>query len=97
MAVIKLSKSKKAVLFTTDEGDVYMTSVAFLINLLEGRAVLLNPLRFAERISPDRFRPSTRLDRNTQEKYLPTTEDAFSPKSLKAKQEKKAYQDKNVW
>lgn len=104
MGVTKLTKSKKAVQFITDEGDIYQTSVVSFRNLLndtiKGDFILLSKLPFG--VSPDRF-PKSEVYQAAG--YLPPKDDepltpsndVFSTKNQKANKEKKMYKDVNVW
>ena len=98
MGIVKLSKSKRQVQFVTDEGVVYGTSLAYMKYLidgtLKGNFVLLS--RMAYSVSPDRFEKSPvygadeTTDTSTPD-YVSTTDDAYSARTAKEKEEKKIY------
>jgi signal peptidase I len=60
MAICKLTKSEKAVLFIDEEGNVFGTSVIAVQNMLNkslrGDFVLLS--KFPYKVNKDRFKPS---------------------------------------
>jgi len=104
IAVAKITKSKKQIQFITDSGEVFATSVVFLQGLLMGKSksgfVLLSRLPF--NVSPDRFKKSPLYDpdgvfQGDAAKTLKMSEDALSPKAIKAKEVKKGFTDKKVW
>ena len=90
MVVIRLSKSGKALLVYDDLGNAYMTSVAYTIMLLEGRArnnmLLLQQL--GEGVSTERFKPKGDLTINN---------DALSYGKNKETKESAVIEDKNIW
>ena len=107
MTVIKLTKSKKAVLVIDDEGRTYITSVNFIVGLLNGKSptgfVLLS--RLPSNSAGTRFKPSplfdpegvmANVDPRTL-KPLSTANDSLSVKEQKKGEEKKAFEDKKVW
>lgn len=67
MAVIKLTKSGKGLLFVDDQGNVFSTSKAFAAGILEGKfkyPLLLTRLRV--KIPEGKFKVSPLLDENWQ-------------------------------
>ena len=102
MAIIKLTKSKKALTFTDEEGNVFITSVVAVKQLMSGTTksgfVLLSRLPF--KINPDRFKKS---EVYYPEGYVPPDDettnanDAFSDKSTKANKQQKQFKDIKVW
>lgn len=64
MAIIKLTASKKAVQFVTDDGDVYQCAKSIVAMLLEekvrGGLVVLSRLPF--KVNPERFKKSLVYD-----------------------------------
>lgn len=57
MATVTLTKSKKAVLFIDDSGNVHITSVTFLKGLLDGvGANFLALTRLPNKTNADRFK-----------------------------------------
>ena len=60
MGVVKLTSSKRAVQFITDEGVIYQTSLLYVDKLLKGEIksdfILLS--RLLNSVSPDRFKKS---------------------------------------
>lgn len=110
MGVVKLTSSKKAVQFITDEGEVYQTSAVFLQGLLMGKSkqgfILLNRMPF--NVSSERFAKSPLYDPDgiykgnaektvERAKNVTTTNDPFSVKTREKNSEKKAFVDKKVW
>ena len=101
MAVCKLTKSKKAVLFIDDDGRTYITSVNYLIGMINNNKskygfILLNRLPTD---NTERFKPSPLYDpdgiynENTVER---ASQGGLSPKAIEAKQEKEMFKDKKV-
>lgn len=101
---MKLTKSKKAVQFIDEFGNVFQTSVVVLKNLLaggtRGNIVLLNRLPF--KVSVDRFATSEVWNPNDLPipSLLPDgqelADDALSRKTRDKKRKKKVYVDKEV-
>jgi hypothetical protein len=89
MAVAKVTSSKKAVQFITDEGHVFQTSLVFMTQLLAGQVkgdfVLLTRMPFD--VSPDRFKKSPVYNKGmVGVDSTKTNSDSFS---VKAKEETK--------
>jgi len=100
VAVFKLTRSKKALLFIDDDGNTFVTSVAVVRNIIDDkiRVPFASMKRLPFKTSPDRFEKS--------ELYLPPGyvapredkgEDGLDPRYLKRKEVKKSYEDKMVW
>jgi len=104
MAVIKLTSSKKAVLFIDDEGNTFITSVNFLVGLLNGKSPygFVSLARLPGKVADGRFKKSKLYDpsgvyENVDSKTLSTNTDVLSQKVLKEGKEKKGFVDKKVW
>jgi hypothetical protein len=102
MAIAKLSKSKKALLFVADEGTVYITSLMYMTGLLQNpdkfKLVLFN--KFPLKASTDRFKQSPIFDPNglalRAKEGTTTTDDVFSPKEVKTREQVVGYLDKEI-
>ena len=109
MTIIKYSSSKKAVQVITDDGDVFMTSVAYLQSFLAGTLkkefIMMKKMPFG--VNPDRFPKSEvwippNMDKEyiqkQQERADKNSTDAFSKNYKKEQEDKKKYMsDDNVW
>lgn len=107
MAIVKKTKSGKAVLFIDEYGNSFITSVAYLRSLLNGTSkvpfILLN--RLPDKVSSDRFKLSPVFDPATGETVevdsLPSEDrqglegDALSRRVIKGK-EKRSKLNKDV-
>lgn len=96
MAIVKLTKSGKAISFIDEEGNVFVTSKIAMINMLNGTLngnfVLLSRLPF--KIDQNRFKPSPVY---IPPGYIaPKDDDALSHESRKANEQKKVYSDADV-
>jgi len=101
MAIIKLTKSKKAVMFVDEDGTPFMTSVVAIQNMLSGNIkgdfVLLSRMPFS--INPSRFKksplykPAGYIEPKDSTK---NTSDALSVQNRQDNKEKKQYIDKVV-
>lgn len=97
MAVVKLSSSKKALLFVDEEGNVFATSVSFMKQLIYGykekNMILLT--RFAGKVSTERFQQSPVYDGQSkitaEEHNIKTGNDSFSPKVRNEKEQEQIY------
>lgn len=101
MGVVKLTSSKKAVQFITDEGVVYQASADFLARLLGGewRGDFMKLTRFANGVSPDRF-PKSPVYGEVVATYgeLTTNNDSLSVKAReRAVAEKPIVDNKVEW
>ena len=104
MTIIKLTSTGKAVQVITDEGEVFQTSVNFLMGLLMGKAKagFITTKRMPFMSAPDRFAPSELYDPGglfigNSSKTLTSTNDALSVKMREKNEKKKSFQDKMVW
>lgn len=99
MGIVKLSSSGKALLFVTDEGVVYVTSVKsveFLIARANNKFTA-TLTRMAEPVSPERFPKSPVYTGNTgATRDGRVSQDAFGPAAKQNKVEAVAYTDKEV-
>ena len=102
MSVVKLTKSKKAVMFVDDDGNAFFTSVNFFVGLLNGKSDFLLLKRLPNKISDKRFKKSELWDpegvfKNVDSRSLTTANDALSSGVLREKEEVKGFEDKQVW
>ena len=105
MAVVKLSSSGKQLQFIDDEGNMFVTSAAFVMGLMQNRSkhgfLLLS--RYPNKISKDRFKQSPLWDpsglaaNNEQHENVNQSSDGLSIKSRKEQEEVKQFKDKKVW
>jgi hypothetical protein len=101
MAVVKLSKSGKQLQFIDEEGNMFVTSAAFVMGLMQGRSkygfLLLS--RLPLKVAKDRFKESPLYDPSglAQANESHGDNDALSQKSLKAQKQVNTYKDKVVW
>ena len=99
MSVIKLSKSKKSVQFIDDNGNVFFTSVNYLLGLLNGKSpsgfILLKRLPIP--ISSGRFAKSPLWDPDGVVNSKTLSVDAFSEKYAKDTEKKNSVKDRVVW
>ena len=104
MTVLKLTKSKKAVLIIDDEGKTYITSVNYLMGLLNGKSptgfILLD--RMPQDCAADRFKVSPVYDpngilSNVDPRTLSTNNDPLSVKESEKREQTKGFEDKKVW
>jgi hypothetical protein len=58
MAIIKLATSKKSVMFIDDDGNVFITSVVGMSQLLNDKRAILECLRMPNKTNDTRFRKS---------------------------------------
>ena len=97
MAVVKLSKSGKQVQFIDDDGNMFVTSKAFLNSLLNGSSKypIVSMMRFPMKVQSWRFTKSKIYNPNGMYdemiKDMDTGEDALSAKVVKQLEEKKVY------
>ena len=103
MAVAKLSGSKKQIQFITDEGDMFVTSCAFLSRLIGGYMncgfVVLSKMPFSA--SADRFPKSPvynpvsgkceTVENYNKNDYVKPQDDALSPKRVAEGKKQKVY------
>lgn len=101
MAIVKVTKSGKGVLFIDDAGNVYITSVTYLRSLLDKELakrypfILLNRLSLG--VSKDHFKQSPVYNPQTGvTEELTRKNDAFSDVALKKKDESRGFEDKPV-
>jgi len=102
MAVVKLTKSKKAVQFIDENGIVFQTSAFYLQRLLDGDVrgnfILLARLPFT--VAKDRFKPSPLYGRELQDEMSveskSTTDDILSVRVRKDREEVESFKDKEV-
>lgn len=101
MAVVKLTRSKKAVLFIDDDGHVFQTSVLYLAKLMSGELqsrypfILLTRLPFD--VTPDHFKKSPVYGESVVAvEELTRKNDALSASALKGKEEARGFVDKPV-
>lgn len=104
MAVAKLTKTKRAIQFVYEEGNVFFTSVVYMTGLLNGRAkgdfVLLK--RLPQKVATNRFAESPLYDpqglyEGEAAKTLTSQNDGLSDKARTDNSEKQAFKDKPVW
>lgn len=106
MAVIKLSTSGRQVQFIDDEGNVFVTSSAYVMGLFQGKSnhqlILLS--RLPLKASKDRFKQSPLYDpsglmkeNNSHETNIDKAKDAFAPSTIKELKEVNQFKDKQVW
>ena len=104
MAIIKLSYSKKSVQFVDEQGNVFFTSVNFLLGLLNGKSPhgFIQMKRLPIPIAMGRFKPSELwdpeglIDKRTLEP-LKNANDGFSKKSIEQNKDVENIKDKVVW
>lgn len=104
MAIIKLSSSKKSVQFVDEQGNVFFTSVNYLLGLLNGKSPtgFIQLKRLPVPIAMGRFKPSEVYDPNgilnskTLEPVNFST-DGLGAKRIKEAEKKEAMIDKLVW
>lgn len=104
MAIIKLSSSKKSVQFVDEQGNVFFTSVNYLLGLLNGKSPtgFIQLKRLPIPIAMNRFKPSEVWDPNgvLNEKTLEPVDfktDGLSAQRLKKEEKKESMKDKLVW
>jgi hypothetical protein len=104
MTIIKLTGSKKGIQVVDDDGNVFQTSVNFVLGLINGKAKgdFIMTSRLPYKVAPGRFKPSPLYDPegladNNIAKSQTTNDDAFSKKVQESQKTKKAYVDKSVW
>lgn len=104
MAIVKLSSSKKSVQFIDDSGNVFFSSVNYLLGLLNGKAPtgFIYLKRLPIPISMSRFKPSEVWDPDgiVNSKTLePVTlsNDGLNANRIKEKDKKEMFKDKVVW
>ena len=105
MAVAKLTGSKKGLLFIDDEGNIFNTSVNFIMGLINGKAkhdfVLLS--RLPNKAAEGRFKKSPLYDpdgkyhEKTFEKSTTLANDGLSKVERDKTEVKKSFKDKKVW
>lgn len=100
LTICKVTSSGKGFMIVDDDGNIFMTSIAYLQSLLVGKLkagfILLN--RLPGKASSNRFKKSPLWDDGVK-KDAPESvgEDALSVKSTRASREKKSFEDKEVW
>ena len=112
MAIVKVAKSKKSVMFIDDFGNSFITSMVFLQGLLEGKGrtpfILLK--RLPNPVNMDRFMKSPLLEFDasgkvvSEKKGVPigpvggvkASEDGMSLKSTKDKDQARVYSAKVI-
>jgi hypothetical protein len=108
LTIVKLTKNGKGVLIVDDFGNAYITSKHFMQGLLWGKSPhgFITTKRLPHKISDSRFKPSELYDPDNEfqgdkaksvDGPLTTTNDALSVKVMEEKEQKVAYQDKNIW
>lgn len=99
MAVAKLTASKQAIQFIDDEGNVFQTSVLWITKLLNGENTygVVTLTRLPMRASQDRFQKSPLLGAVQKDEYIRREDDAFNPQRRADVEQKKAYEDKQVF
>jgi len=100
MAVIKLSKSGKSVLFIDDSGRQFFTSVSWLNGLLSGRFnkspfIVLKYLPVG--VDPSRFPASELFDPNGLVDKVDGRVDGYSKVGVKDMSDSVNFVDKDVW
>ena len=103
MTVIKMSGKGNSLLVITDDGEVYITSLAYIKSLIDGKLkmdfILMN--RLPQNMAPDRFKkspthdPNNLLGKTNQDASIKN--DAFSSKFRNNLAEKQSFTDKVVW
>jgi len=100
MAIVKISKSKKSVLFIDDDGRVYCTSISFLLGVINSKSMLPTILtRLPFNVEPTRFKKSPlynpdNIDLSSVEGFK---NDGLSINRLKEVEDKKKFEDKLIW
>ena len=104
MAIIKLSSSKKSVQFIDENGNVFFTSVNYLLGLLNGKSPygFIQLKRLPVPIAMTRYKPSEVWDPNgvLDGRTIENIEqkvDGHSPNLKKELEKKEAVKDKVVW
>ena len=109
MAILKMSKSGKALLLITDEGDVFLTSKTWAENLMNPKKhskkkPFLLLTRMPGKVDTSRFQRSPVFNPETGQREsqdeVKASEykgDALSDKFRNEQRQKKAYKDKVVW
>ena len=102
MAVMKLSSSGKQVQFIDEEGNMFVTSAAFTMGLLQRRSPLVLLSRLPLKVSKGRFKVSPLYDpsglaKNNEKHSLTTSNDGLSPKVIESNSQKSNMEDKSVW
>ena len=85
--IIRLSKSGKAVLVVSDQGETYITSVHFLKGLLDGKSPYGFLYMKKLKGKTDQFKPSDEYG----------SEDVFGAKAQKKRDEDKPMGDTEDW
>ena len=98
MGVVKLTASKKAVQFITDEGWVYQTSVLFLQSLLNGgqKTGILKMVKLPNPISTERFEKSE-IWNAPKITFDNQNEDPLSVKARNGEANNKVVEDSKDW
>ena len=101
MAITKLTKSKKAVMFVDEQGTAFMTSVVAIQNMLSGNIkgdfILLSRMPFT--INPDRFKKSPLYEPDGYIAPKDSTRnqtDALGPQNRQDNKEKRQYTDVTI-
>ncbi len=102
MAVVKLSASGLQVQFIDDEGNMFVTSMTYLMTMLERKSKLPFCLlsRLPLKISTDRFKKSPVWDPDglaDKSKQVTLNDDGLSKKTIKKGEQREQYKDKQVW
>lgn len=110
MTVLKLSSNKKSIQVIDDDGNMYVTSVNFVIGLINGKSPkgFITTTRLLNKVAPDRFKPSEVFDphgllknpntaKTLDTNNLTTNSDVFSVKARQETENSKAFVDKKVW
>jgi hypothetical protein len=107
MAIMRFSKSKKALLVITDDGAMYTTPVHGLKLYLDGSFSLpfISLIRMPTNLHPTHFRRSKIWDGKELRDYTDKdivipgsiSEDGFSRVYKENKEDKLRYEDKLVW
>lgn len=100
MAIIKLSSSKKSIQFVDESGNVFFTSVNYLLGLLNGKSPtgFIQLKRLPIPIAMNRFKPSELWDPNgiSNSKTVDLNTDGLAAKRIKSEEKKEAFKDKIV-
>jgi hypothetical protein len=101
MAIIKITSSKKGFMVVDDDGNVFMTSIASVRAFLNKESVsgFITLTRMPFKASDDRFPKSPEFKKyhNLEVESTKASNDVFSKKYKKDTQQKKAYEDVEVW
>ncbi len=101
MAIVKLTKSKKGVMFIADDGVGYLCAASVLSRLLDGKSKLILLSKLPLKISLDRFKQSDvwnpgGIKSLDNDKNVSTNTDGLSTRSRNRVSQGRNYIDKVV-